>query len=54
VLKLELTNYVFKSRLILGNHLEYNTNMTPGFKRDFYFWNTSIGYSFLNKQLTAK
>ena len=54
VLKLELTNYVFKSRLILGNDLEYNTNIAPGFKRDFYFWNTSICYSFLNKQLTAK
>ncbi len=56
VLKLELTNYVFKSRLILGNDLEYNTNtnIAPGFKRDFYFWNTSVGYSFFNKQLTAK
>lgn len=56
VLKLELTNYIFKSRLILGNDLEYNTNtnIAPGFKRDFYFWNTSVGYSFFNKQLTAK
>jgi len=56
VLKLELTNYIFKSRLVLGNDLEYNTNtnIAPGFKRDFYFWNTSIGYSFFNKQLTAK
>lgn len=56
ILKLELTNYLFKSRLILGNDLEYNTNtnIAPGFKRDFYFWNTSVGYSFFNKQLTAK
>ncbi|WP_042721791.1 TonB-dependent receptor [Flavobacterium sp. B17] len=56
VLKLELTNYIFKSRLVLGNDLEYNTNtnIAPGFKRDFYFWNTSVGYSFFNKQLTAK
>ncbi len=56
VLKLELTNYIFKSRLTLGNDLEYNTNtnIAPGFKRDFYFWNTSVGYSFFNKQLTAK
>ncbi|WP_312172319.1 outer membrane beta-barrel protein, partial [Chryseobacterium sp.] len=54
--KLELTNYIFKSRLILGNDVEYNTstNIAPGFKRDFYFWNTSVGYSFFNKQLTAK
>lgn len=56
VLKLELTNYIFKSRLILGNDLEYNTNtnIAPGFKKNFYFWNTSVGYSFFNKQLTAK
>ncbi|WP_326984799.1 TonB-dependent receptor [Chryseobacterium sp. MYb264] len=55
-LKLELTNYIFKSRLVFGNDFEYNTNtnIAPGFKRDFYFWNTSLGYSFMNKQLTAK
>lgn len=55
-LKLELTNYIFKSRLVIGNDFEYNTNsnIAPGFKRDFYFWNTSVGYSFFNKQLTAK
>nr|WP_232816361.1 outer membrane beta-barrel protein [Chryseobacterium capnotolerans] len=28
--------------------------MAPGFKKDFYFWNASLGYSFYNKQLTAK
>uniref|UniRef100_UPI0028E8DEA3 outer membrane beta-barrel protein n=1 Tax=Chryseobacterium indoltheticum TaxID=254 RepID=UPI0028E8DEA3 len=56
ILKMELTNYVFKSKLVFGNDLEYNTtsNIAPGFKRDFYFWNTSLGYSFFNKQLTAK
>jgi len=56
VVKLELTNYIFKTRLVFGNDFEYNTssNIAPGFKRDFYFWNTSLGYSFFNKQLTAK
>lgn len=56
ILKMELTNYVFKTKLVFGNDLEYNTtsNIAPGFKRDFYFWNTSLGYSFFNKQLTAK
>ncbi|MBD8082156.1 TonB-dependent receptor [Chryseobacterium caseinilyticum] len=56
ILKMELTNYVFKSKLVIGNDFEYNTtsNIAPGFKRDFYFWNTSVGYSFFNKQLTAK
>ncbi|MBB4806135.1 hypothetical protein HNP38_001407 [Chryseobacterium defluvii] len=55
-LKLETTNYLFQSRLVFGNDFEYNTNsnIAPGFKRDFYFWNTSLGYSFFNKQLTAK
>ncbi|KUJ49941.1 outer membrane beta-barrel protein [Chryseobacterium sp. JAH] len=56
ILKLELTNYIFKTKLVIGNDFEYNTtsNIAPGFKRDFYFWNTSLGYSFFNKQLTAK
>lgn len=55
-LKMELTNYFLQSRLVMGNDFEYNTNsnIAPGFKRDFYFWNTSVGYSFFNKQLTAK
>jgi hypothetical protein len=55
ILKMELTNYAFKSKLVFGNDFEYNTtsNIAPGFKRDFYFWNTSLGYSFF-KQLTAK
>ena len=54
--KLELTNYFFKSNLVIGNDFEYNTNSItqPGYKKDFYFWNTSIGYLFFNKQLTAK
>lgn len=54
--KLELTNYIFKTKLVFGNDFEYNTNsnIAPGFKRDFYFWNTSLGYAFFNKQLTAK
>lgn len=54
--KMELTNYLFQSRLVMGNDFEYNTtsNIAPGFKKDFYFWNTSIGYSFFKKQLTAK
>jgi len=56
IMKMELTNYIFKSKLVIGNDFEYNTtsNIAPGFKRDFYFWNTSVGYSFFNKQLTAK
>lgn len=55
-LKLELTNYFFNSNFVIGNDVEYNTNsfIAPGFKRNYYFWNTSVGYSFFDKQLTAK
>ncbi|WP_326984800.1 TonB-dependent receptor [Chryseobacterium sp. MYb264] len=54
--RLELTNYFLKTNLLIGNDFEYNTssNISPGFKRDFYFWNASVGYSFFEKQLTAK
>jgi len=54
--RLELTNYFLKTNLLFGNDFEYNTssNIAPGFKRDFYFWNTSVGYSFFDKQFTAK
>ncbi|WPO92091.1 outer membrane beta-barrel protein [Chryseobacterium sp. HR92] len=55
-LKLELTNYMLKGGFVFGNDFEYNTssNIAPGFKKDFYFWNTSLGYSFYKKQFTAK
>lgn len=55
-LKLEVTNYLFQNRLVFGNDFEYNTNsnIAPGFKKDFYFWNTSLGYSFFKKQIIAK
>ena len=32
----------------------YNSNIAPGFKRDFFLWNTSLGYTFLGDALTAK
>ncbi len=54
--RVELTNYFLKTNLIFENDFEYNTssNIAPGFKRDFYFLNSGIGYSFYKKQLTAK
>lgn len=56
VLKMEMTHYLLKSKFVFGNDFEYNTssNISPGFKKDFYFWNTSLGYSFLKEQLIAK
>lgn len=55
-LKVEVTNYLFQKAFFIGNDFSYNTNsnIAPGFKKDFYFWNASVGYSFYNKQLTAK
>ncbi|AZA93848.1 Uncharacterised protein [Chryseobacterium nakagawai] len=55
-LKVEVTNYLFQKTFFIGNDFSYNTNsnIAPGFKKDFYFWNASVGYSFYNKQLTAK
>ncbi|WP_294304130.1 TonB-dependent receptor [uncultured Chryseobacterium sp.] len=54
--RVELTNYFLKTNLIFENDFEYNTssNIAPGFKRDFYFLNSGIGYSFYKKQLTAR
>lgn len=39
-----------------GNDFSYthNTNIAPGFQRDYFLWNTAISYAFLNKALTAK
>ncbi|WP_160136465.1 outer membrane beta-barrel protein [Chryseobacterium sp. c4a] len=55
-LRVEVTNYLFQKAFFIGNDFSYNTNsnIAPGFKKDFYFWNASLGYSFYNKQLTAK
>lgn len=30
----------------------YNSNITGNFKKDFYLWNTSIGYNFLKDDMT--
>ncbi len=32
----------------------YNSNIAEGFKKDFFLWNTSLSYSFFQKQLMAK
>ncbi len=32
----------------------YNSRLTGGFRKDFFLWNTSLAYTFLNKALTAK
>jgi hypothetical protein len=44
-LKIEATNYIQK-KWILGNDFgyNYNSNISGGFKKDFYLWNTSLSY----------
>lgn len=42
--------------MVFGNDFgyTYNSNIADGFKKDFYLWNTSLGYNFLDKKLLAK
>lgn len=53
--KLSLTTYVPK-KVTFGSDFSYenNPNVGEGLKKDFLLWNVSLGYSFLNDQLTAK
>lgn len=52
---LQTTSY-WPENLTWGNDFSYNynTNIADGFKKDYFLWNTSISYAFLNKALTAK
>lgn len=53
--KLSLTTY-FPKNVTFGSDFTYtnNPNVGAGFKKDFLLWNLSLGYTFLNDQLTAK
>lgn len=52
---LQTTTY-WPANLIFGNDFgyTYNSNLSDDFKKDFYLWNTSLSYGFLNKTLYAK
>src|SRR5690554_5631600 len=54
-LTLQTTSY-WPENFSWGNDFSYNynTNIAPGFKRDFFMWNTSIGYTFLDNSMTAR
>jgi hypothetical protein len=54
-LNLQVTNYWSKN-WIFGNDFgyNYNSNISPGFKKDFFLWNTSLSYSFFDKKFMAK
>lgn len=52
---LQTTTY-WPENLVFGNDFgyTYNSNISDDFKKDFYLWNTSLSYGFLDKKLFAK
>ncbi|HSD14898.1 MAG TPA: outer membrane beta-barrel protein [Flavobacterium sp.] len=52
---IQTTNY-WPKNWVFGNDFgyTYNSNISDGFKKDFYLWNTSLSYSFYNKKFIAK
>lgn len=52
---LQTTTY-WPANLVFGNDFgyTYNSNISDDFKKDFYLWNTSLSYGFLDKKLFAK
>lgn len=52
---LQTTTY-WPANLIFGNDFSYtyNSNISDTFKKDFYLWNASLSYGFLQKTLYAK
>lgn len=55
IFMIQTTTY-WPSNWTWGNDFSYtyNSNISSDFQRDFFLWNTSIGYTFLNKTMTAK
>jgi hypothetical protein len=53
--KVEITTYIPKN-FVIGNDFgyTYNSNIADGFDKNFYLWNTSLGYNFFKNQLLAK
>ncbi len=54
-INLQTTSY-WPKNWIFGNDFGYNYNsrIADGFKKDFYLWNTSLSYSFFEKNMIAK
>lgn len=52
---LQVTNY-WPKNWIFGNDFgyTYNSNLASGFRKDFFLWNASLSFSFLEKRLMAK
>lgn len=54
-INMQTTTY-WPENLIFGNDFSYtyNSNISDNFKKDFYLWNTSLSYGFLDKKLYGK
>lgn len=54
-LNVQTTTY-WPKHVVFGNDFgyTYNSDIAGGFKKDFYLWNTSLGYNFFGDQLLAK
>lgn len=52
---LQTTSY-WPKHFVFGNDVvyTYNSNISDGFKKDFYMWNISLGYNFLKDAMLAK
>lgn len=55
IFKLTTTTYRPK-HFVFGNDFSYtyNSNISSGFKKDFFLWNTSLAFNFMKDQLTLK
>lgn len=52
-LNLQTTSY-WPTNWVWGNDLGYNYTSNLTFDKDFFLWNTSLSYAFLNKTMAAK
>lgn len=55
-LSLRVTNYFFSKNLFFSNDFTFvkNNNIASDFARSSYFWNSSVNYQFLKKQMILK
>lgn len=53
--KLSTTNY-WPKNFVFGNDFTYtyNSNIADGFKKDFFLWNSSLAYNFLQDRMSFK
>ncbi len=54
-IKLQTTSY-WPKHVVFGNDFgyTYNSNISGGFRKDFFLWNTSLGYNFFEDKLLFK